>query len=342
MKKLISLTLALVMLISAAFVISCGNDDVDTEQTTTTTKKTTTTRDSDAIQPPEEIPQPTEPVKIGTADELVEFIKHINDWDYDAKTDAVLTADIDMTGITDTTGWEPMYVFSGVFDGAGHTIKNLNWNFVMENGGATDMPTATEEGTYIITNINGANGDNCFADAGIALLAVSLDGGEIKNLKLADCSVNIECSYNKNYNTLVAGLVASMNNAKISSCELTNVNVTVPAEVNYNQGRQGYSALVAARAMGNSVITDCKVSGTVDTTANVKFNAAPILGYYEGTEGEGSIEILSCTSTAIINVCPAHELDESVLMYKNGTDLLGGRTGELYVDSPIEVKTTAD
>ncbi len=352
MKKLLSITLALAMLLTSVLAISCGDEKEPADNSTTTTTTTTTTKGSDDMTPPEEGgdnqggdnqggdnqggDENAEAVKIATAAELVDFAKKINDGSYEANTNAVLTADIDMAGLANVSAWEPMYVYSGVFDGAGYTIKNLSWTFTMENSTNGNMPLAENEGTYVIKNTDNAKGDNSFADAGVALLVINLDGGEIKNLKMADCSTNVVCSYNKNYNTLVAGLAASVNNAKITNCELTNVTVNVPKHVNYNQGQQGYAAIVAARAMGDSVISQVTVSGAVNTSENVKFNAAPILGYFVG---EGSMEISGCTSTAAVTVCPEADLNTDELMWKTGDGLLGGRTGELYVDSSVEVKT---
>ncbi len=73
--------------------------------------------------------------QIGTADELIWFSNLVNSGTYDA--DAVLTADIDMSGVTDyvpignvasynnTTFSSPSDSYIGTFDGQGHVIRNL-------------------------------------------------------------------------------------------------------------------------------------------------------------------------------------------------------------------------
>ena len=366
MKKLISMLLVLALLCSVALV-SCNTGSGDDEGTTTTTTTTTTTKKQESNTPDNEggdnlgggdneggdnlgggdnegegegsgegEDSQTNAVEIADAAALADFAAKINDGTLAADTNAKLTADIDMTGYSDTDKWNPMYVYSGIFDGAGHKITNLNWSFVMENSANGDMNMATDAGTYVVVNTENA-AVNSFADAGIALLVICLDGGEIKDLTLENSSVSITCTYNKNYNTAIAGLVAYADGGKITDCTTANVTVTVPANVNYNQGPKGYAALFVGRATGDVEITGCSAGGTVDTTANVKFNAAPIMGEYFG---EGSVKIASCTSSATISVCT--NLTTSVLAWKGNlsdAELLGGVAGEIYAASTVTVES---
>ena len=73
-----------------------------------------------------EIPQKVDGCyQISTAQELNGFVRIVNGWYGLAEPAAcgVLTADISL--IADEYGWEPIEVFSGVFDGKGNTISNM-------------------------------------------------------------------------------------------------------------------------------------------------------------------------------------------------------------------------
>ena len=69
--------------------------------------------------------------EIGTAQDLVDFANIVNNYG-GGHVDAKLTADIDMTGITDFPGIgrdnHEFYRFHATLDGQGHRIKNLNMN----------------------------------------------------------------------------------------------------------------------------------------------------------------------------------------------------------------------
>lgn len=71
------------------------------------------------------------PYKIGSADELLWFAQQVND---DAKLCAELVADIDMSTVCgkEKGAWTPIgvkeHIFSGVFDGNGHSVSNLYIN----------------------------------------------------------------------------------------------------------------------------------------------------------------------------------------------------------------------
>ena len=68
-----------------------------------------------------------DPYEISTAQDLVDFAKTVNGGDYDAN--AVLTADIDMTGVDISVfpigGPDTGKRYVGTFDGQGHKISNF-------------------------------------------------------------------------------------------------------------------------------------------------------------------------------------------------------------------------
>ena len=75
--------------------------------------------------------------QIGTAQDLVDFATLVNEGKDAAN--AVLTADIDMTGVE----WTNISVYRGVFDGQGHSITNFNYTTTGDNQGFFAIGTTT-------------------------------------------------------------------------------------------------------------------------------------------------------------------------------------------------------
>ena len=67
--------------------------------------------------------------QIGTAQDLVDFATLVNEGKAEAQ--AVLTADIDLTGVE----WTSISMFRGTFDGQGHSITNFNYTTTGDNQG---------------------------------------------------------------------------------------------------------------------------------------------------------------------------------------------------------------
>ncbi|MBQ8287313.1 MAG: hypothetical protein IJX76_00895 [Clostridia bacterium] len=313
-----------------------------TEDPSTTTKnpildKVTTdapeTNDPDVTDDPDTPDTPDTPdgFTVGNADELIAAIDSINSGESPEDTNITLTADIDMTGLAGAGDYEPLYRYSGTFDGAGHTIKNLNWKFIMANGGNTNMPLATEVYSYVIENTD-PDGNNqadsgCFARGTVALLVLQLnEGGTVKDLTLSDSSMTIDCSYNKNYQMFFGGVVGYLNGGSVEGVTLANVDITIPANVNYNQGFTGYAAPVVGRVSGDSAVTDCVVGSdcTVDASANVMFNTGTLVGVLEA---DSSVDADGSSSQA---ECKVHlNPTKDVLAYKGDGITLGGVAGGL-------------
>lgn len=316
-------------------------DDPATQDPSTTTKnpildKVTTdapvTNAPETTDAPEtkDEPETKDGFTVGTADELIEAIDAINKGESDVTTNITLTADIDMTGYSGVADYEPLYRYAGTLDGAGHTIKNLNWKFIMKNGGG-NMPNAVDVGSYVLENTD-PDGNNqapsgCFAKATVALLVLELDeGGTVKDLTLADSSLTIECSFNKNYQMFFGSVVGYLNGGTVADTTLKNVDITIPANVNYNQGFTGYAAPVVGRVSGASSVTGCTVenSCTVDASANVMFNTGTLVGVLEK---DGSVTITDSSSEA---ECKVHQNPtKDVLAYKGDGITLGGVAGGL-------------
>ncbi len=97
--------------------------------------------------------------QIETADELIEFAEIVNAGDGHANANAVLTADIDMTG----KAWTPIGLdesnkrYCGTFDGQGHIINNL----VYDNTGASNIGIfGTATGGCVIKNLIAGPGNS--------------------------------------------------------------------------------------------------------------------------------------------------------------------------------------
>ena len=341
MKKLALLLAAMLLALPLA---SCNAEDTpDTTTTTaattttatTTTTAATTTKNPILDQLPETEEKPDNPdnpgtpevskdVKIGTAEELIETFRKINSGEMAEDSNITLTANIDLSACMGVADYEPLYYFSGTFDGAGHAIFNLNWKFIMKNGGG-NMPNATDVGSYVLEDLPDGTAGR-FARGTVALLILKLDGGTVKNLTLADSSLTIECSYNKNYQMYFGGVVGYMSGGTVADVTLSNVDVTIPANVNYNQGFTGYAAPVAGRVSGSAAITDCIVGSgcTVDASDNVMFNTGTLAGVLEAG---GMLNIEGSSSEA---ECKVHaNPTKDVLAYKGDGITLGGVAGGL-------------
>ena len=129
---------------------------------------------------------------IGSAESLVAFQKSVNEggdsWNGQK---VLLVADIDLKN----AAWTPIgqtcaAEFRGIFDGQGHTIKNLNIDSSAQTGG------------------NYSSGLFGWAEAGVTIKNVNVDGATVVG----------------NHN--VAVIVGYTYSAKISNCHVTNANIT--------------------------------------------------------------------------------------------------------------------
>jgi hypothetical protein len=194
----------------------------------------------------------------------------------------------------------------------------------MKNGGG-NMPNANQVGSYVLEDLPDGTAGR-FARGTVALLVLKLDGGTVKNLTVADSSLTIECTYNKNYQMYFGGVVGYMSGGTVADVILSNVDITVPANVNYNQGFTGYAAPIAGRVSGNAAITGCIVGSgcTVDASDNVMFNTGTLVGVLE----QGGI--LNTEGSSSEAECKVHaNPTKDVLAYKGDGIVLGGVAGGL-------------
>ncbi len=355
MKKTLCLLIAL---LTAASLLACGQDSANPPATTvgaTTTAQSGSQKPQETTKnpildkvttekPTTEKPVTDQPVTddpnsgdvevgtktfvVSTADELIAAIDAINSGEAPENSNITLISDILLSERSGVSDYEPLYRYSGTFDGGGYTILDLNWTFVMANGGG-NMPNANQPGSYVLEDLPDGTAGR-YARGTVALLVLQLnEGGCVKNLTVEDSSLTIQCSFNKNYQMYIAGVVGHLNGGTLEGVELINVDVTVPANVNYNQGFPGYAAPLVARVTGESVMTNCEADAdcTVDTSANVMFNAGRLVGVVEVSNG-GSLSGTGCTTEA---VCIVHaNPTKDVLAYSGEGIILGGTAGGAF------------
>lgn len=140
---------------------------------------------------------------ISTAEDLLAFAKDINSGWYHGENDLTvkLTADIDLGGLDQ---WVPIgcggHFFSGVFDGGGHTVRNMTIKKECPASyGLFGFCTGTIENLNITGSITCVAGDVHSAVGGIAGL---VDGGQINN-----CTADISIDSQKRSLGMYAGVV---------------------------------------------------------------------------------------------------------------------------------------
>lgn len=346
MKKTAILLTALLMVFSLVLLSACGNASESTtgssgestgapestsgEAVSTSDPASSAAPESTAqpaeSQEPETAGQPDEPdepegIAVDNAKELASVFHSINNMKLPEDSVITLTADIDLSGYTDTDTWEPLYRFSGTLNGAGHTISGLDWNFVMAEGADTDMPLATETSSYVFENLDNSLGGNCYARATVSLLILQLNGGEVKNLTLKDSAMTIHCSYNRNYLMFFGAVVGYVNGGTLSGVKLENVDMTIPAEVNYNHAFVGWAAPLVGRVTGQATFSSCSADADclVDASENAKTNTGKLIGIMDDKVGPLTVE--NCASDAETRVHP--EPESETLTY-HGDDIVWG------------------
>ena len=218
--------------------------------------------------------------RIETGEELAWFANKVNTVSGGYNANAVLAKDIDLGGEL----WKPMgnsysYNFSGTFDGAGHTIRNLY----------------------------------CEGDSYQGLFGYSK--GTIRNLTVSG-SVTLKLSGMGGYEANAGGIVAYQNNGRIENCAsfvtVTNehgsgrtggiaayVNgATIVSSFNAGTLSGGLSiAGIAGYCGGTSTITDCYNIGTIvggDNIVETTYTFGQIAGIASSLSDYSASKITSC------------------------------------------------
>ena len=162
------------------------------------------------------------------------------------------------------SNWTPLSQFSGVFDGAGHTIYNMT----IDDGSSYNVGFFGSLDVYAtVNNLNFANATvnvrSQYANTGVIVGVVSNAG--IVGCSLSGCAVNAP-----NNAGGIAGYATE--NVDIMGCSVDGCTVTTSGNAG---GIVGYS-VVSNPDYGNTHITACRVSGGMVTGG---INVGGIVGY---------------------------------------------------------------
>ena len=130
-----------------------------------------------------------DPYQIRTADELYWFAQYGGSSAH-AKLMNDITINEDMSAAT-LTEWEPIYNYTGTFDGQGHTISGLYVDI-----------SSTEDGEHVYTGLFGYVGS----------------GGTVKDLSIADSYISGSLSATASGDYAYVGGVCGSNDATITNC----------------------------------------------------------------------------------------------------------------------------
>ena len=203
--------------------------------------------------------------QIGSAQDLVDFAAVVNE---DGNVNAVLTADIDLTGVE----MPCMNDFSGEFDGQGHSITNFTYTTTGEMQGffgklsGAKVQNFSIDGT--INAMHGSSGTIGYADG----------GAEIRNVH---CGVDVNVE-NKGH---CGGLVGSLRTAWVDGCTYSGTFTIIHEKGDSDGGVAGYT--------DKGKITNCLFSGKIIVT-QAGNHCGGILGYnnnnsFQGLHGNLSI-----------------------------------------------------
>ena len=248
-----------------------------------------------------------DPIKIGTAGELLDFVNNTKKYDPALGQDVILTNDIDVSGYDaqirigdedDNRGYH------GIFDGQGHKITGLK--YTAENSEDAGLFAYTTNGA-VIRNlvIEGANIKSALRGGVVVGNAV---GTEIYNVSVRNS--NIELFSNGSVITLVTNLgmrggviAGDMSNSVMYNCESVNSTAFVES-VGGVQALGGDGIILGGLAgvVSNSTIEYSRViGGQVNLDYRVAVGALNVKMIYAGGmagEVKSGANIIDCYSTA--------------------------------------------
>ena len=212
-------------------------------------------------------------LQIGTAEELCAFAKDINKGWYHGENDLTvkLTADIDLGGLDQ---WVPIgcggHFFSGVFDGCGHTVRNVTIKKDYPGSyGLFGFCTGTIENLTVTGSITCVAADAHSAVGGIAGLVV---GGHISN-----CAADLTIDSNRlSLGMYAGGGVGQIKEGTIRGCRSSTRFENVLGDFIYLGGVVG--------AAGDARITHCVFDGSIQILGDTGYyiDAGSIVGNVRG------------------------------------------------------------
>ena len=267
---------------------------------------------------------------IASAEGLAYVAQQVNagneDW---TSANISLKADIDLAAVNtrSTSNWTPIgtedYVFEGVFDGKGHTIKNLNLvytepSYFIGFFGTAENATiknVTFENVYV----NVAS-DDTNSGGHIAAVAGYADNTLFENITVKG-DVKVESTFESNASSRVA-VVLGGNLGK--TVKMKNVHVKAEAG-SYLKANNNVGSL-AGQLLGTAVIEDC--SSNIDVTA-YKFFAGGIVG---NTADKSTIKNCSYSGNAAVTNGRAGNIND---LYRVGA-IAGGWDDNVYTPFVLE------
>lgn len=265
--------------------------------------------------------------EIRDAENLLWFAKQVGGGRTDIN--AVLGNDIH---IPSGAGWTPIgnaeNKFSGIFDGAGHSISNLDFEVNDSYGGLFGYISSAT-----VKNLSAGGGMriSCTeADKGRFGLIGYADGESTVTDVHSDLSIVVADALEKKY---IAGVIGRADGeTTVERCTYSGTMELGTANADCTGGIVAYSA-----AGAGLTISDCGFYGTINSSCEIAFSIGGIMGYYNGDPTYGAnISIKNCFSMGTIN-CTAEAMTPGAFMgvLKNITAENAGNISNIFYYSEL-------
>ncbi len=257
------------------------------------------------------------PFIIGTADDLKNFAKYVNDGILSTEY-IKLGGNIDCTNLT---GFEPIgnntKSFIGTFNGDGNSITGLTFSNTNPDGVSglfgeigsidTNNNDAITRGTVKNLTLNGCqfgNGDQNGAIAGY------LHYGTIENCTVTSCTI----SSGNSQSTYSGGITGMVYNGIVKDCTVNGGTIT--SSITNSGDGYVYAGGIVAYAYSDSNINGCTVTDvSINSTGNGQNSySGGIVGYSEATISGNSVE--GTTTVNSINNSNNANLAGAIVAYR--------------------------
>ncbi len=261
---------------------------------------------------------PANPFMINTIEDLAKVGTGTDGWTMDKNY--ILMANLDFnsassyasgvvnTGYTTGTGWTPIAMawddglgnplpaFTGVFDGNGHTISNLYFNYG-NSGSFYDVyglfgNVGDGIGAPVIKNL-GLENVNVTGDAYVGGLIGYLSGGTVENCYVTGTGVS-------GTGNVVGGLIGCAYGSAVTNCS-ASVNVSGVGSVGGLIGSADTTPVYYSYATGTVNNTSTETGGLIGATSAVEINYCYASGNVTGSTFTGGLLGNSQTGASIRN-----------------------------------------
>lgn len=258
------------------------------------------------------------PGEIKTAAQLKLWAKYAIK--YAANETVKLGADIDLGG----EAWTPVARHNAIFDGQGHSIKNLvvsngtNASFIALNYGVFKNVTFGSKDDKSTIELLGSSTGNTYA---------GIIGATAANIENVTSYVSISSPASLKSAPFVGGIVGQLNAAKVSGCEnYGDIDISgTPANIYGVAGVVGYAANT-----GGS-IDNCKNYGAISVNMAV-VNKAPSVG---GIVGFDKVSITNSSNYGDVSFFFSGTAAQSLT-----STMIGGIAGNINPQNAVDIKVT--